>query len=248
MDVATSPLFDTLDALNSVVNATQIALQSTITQAEIIVDSLAGQIQQLAQLPAIGSGNGSSKLDAFDDAIDAVSERLPLTGIPAAMDVGIAKNQTAVYELALNGTIGAIAKVAIVAPLVTRADALILAERIGNTFVSITASLDAAQTAFSDQPADLQYASNGQSFAAAEKAIALATRYLLAVAPDLKIERRQILEEPKTPVQIVVEAYGELGADGELLDLFIEANKLGDTLDGDGILMLDRGTEVITYA
>ena len=248
MDVATSPLFDTLDALNSVVNATQIALQSTITQAEIIVDSLAGQIQQLAQLPAIGSGSGSAKLDAFGDAIDAVSERLPLTGIPAAMDVGIAKNQTAVYELALNGTIGAIAKVAIVAPLVTRADALILAERIGNTFVSITASLDAAQTAFSDQPADLQYASNGQSFAAAEKAIALATRYLLAVAPDLKIERRQILEEPKTPVQIVVEAYGELGLDGELLDLFIEANKLGDSLDGDGILMLDRGTEVITYA
>ena len=56
------------------------------------------------------------------------------------------------------------------------------------------------------------------------------------------------LEEPKTPVQIVVEAYGELGTDGELLDLFIEANKLGDSLDGNGILVLDRGTEVITYA
>jgi hypothetical protein len=131
---------------------------------------------------------------------------------------------------------------------VTRADALAAAERIGDTLLAITASLDAAQEAFSGQPADLQYASNGQTFAAAERAVSLATRYLLAVAPDLKIERRQILEEPKTPVQIVVEAYGSLGDDGELLDLFIEANKLGDTLDGDGILMLDRGTEVVTYA
>jgi prophage DNA circulation protein len=248
MDKATSPLFDSLDALNSVVNSVQTALQSTITQAEIIADSLAGQIQQLAQLPALGSGSGSAMLDAYDDAIDAVSERLPLTGIPAAADVVLVKNGVAVYELALNATIGAVATVAISAPLVTRADALAAAERIGDTLLAITASLDAAQEAFSGQPADLQYASNGQTFAAAERAVSLATRYLLAVAPDLKSERRQILEEPKTPVQCVVEAYGSLGDDGELLDLFIEANKLGDTLDGDGILMLDRGTEVVTYA
>lgn len=248
MDVATAPLFAPLDALNSVVNSVQIALQSTITQAEIIADSLSGQIQQLAQLPALGIGDGSSKLDAFSNAIDAVSERLPLSGIPASEDVEIVKNKVAVNELAMNATIGAIAKVATIAPLVTRADAIILAERLGDLFTTITNALDTTQQAFDGQPVDLQYASNGQSFADAERAIALATRYLLAVAPDLKVERRQILDEPKTPVQIVIEAYGELGTDGELLDLFIGANKLGDTLDGEGIVFLDRGTEVITYA
>lgn len=247
MDVATSPLFDSLDALNSVVNATQIALQSTITQAEIIADSLAGQIQQLAQLPAIGSGSGSSKLDAFSDVIDSVSERLPLTGLPASEDVEIVKNKVAVYELALNATVGAIAKVAIVSPLVTRADALVIAERLADLSLTITGNLDTTQEAFDSQPADLQYASNGQTFADINNVITLATRYLLAVAPDLKIERRQILDEPKTPVQIVLEAYGELGTDNALLDLFIEANKLGDTLDGNGILILDRGSEVVTY-
>lgn len=244
---ATEPLFAPLDALNSVINATQTALQNTITQAEIIADSLSGQIQNLAQLPAVGNGGGSAKLDAFSDAIDAVSERLPLTGIPKSEDIEVVKNKVAVNELALNATIGAIAKVATVAPLVTRADALILAERLGDLFETITAALDTTQEAFVDQPVDLQYSSNGQSFGDAERAIALATRYLLAVAPDLKIERRQVLDEPKTPVQIVLEAYGELGADGELLDLFIEANRLGDTLDGNGILILDRGTEVTTY-
>jgi hypothetical protein len=248
MDVATSPLFDSLDALNSVVNATQTALQSTITQAEIITDSLAGQIQQLAQLPALGSGSGSSKLDAFSNVIDAVSERLPLTGLASSGDVEILKNGVAVNELALNAAVGAIAKAAIVSSLVTRADALVLAGRLGDLFTTITANLDATQEAFSGQPADLQYASNGQAFADANNVITLATRYLLAVAPDLKIERRQILDEPKTPVQIVLEAYGELGADGELLDLFIEVNKLGDALDGNGILVLDRGSEVVTYA
>jgi len=248
MDAATAPLFAPLDALNSIVNATQIALQSTITQARITADSLSGQIQQLAQLPALGIGGGSSKLDAFSNAIDSVSERLPLTGLPASEDVEIVKNKVATYELTLNATVGAISRVAIVSPLVTRADAIILAEQLGDLFNTITVALDKTQQAFAGQPADLQYASNGQSFAAAERAIALATRYLLAVAPDLKIERRQILDEPKTPVQVVVEAYGELGADGELLDLFIEANKLGESLDGNGILMLDRGTEVITYA
>lgn len=248
METATSPLFDSLDALNSVVNATQIALQSTTTQSEIIADSLAGQIQQLAQLPALGSGTGSSKLDAFSDVIDAVSERLPLTGLPSSEDVEIIKNQVAVYELTLNATVGAMAKAAITSTLVTRADALLLAERLADLFDGITDALDATQEAFDGQPADLQYSSNGLAFADANNALTLATRYLLAVAPDLKIERRQVLDEPKTPVQIVLEAYGELGTDGELLDLFIEANKLGDTLDGNGILVLDRGTEVVTYA
>jgi hypothetical protein len=247
MDVATSPLFDSLDALNSVVNATQIALQSTITQAEIIADSLAGQLQQLAQLPALGSGSGSSKLDAFSDVIDSVSEQLPLTGIPASEDIEIVKNKVAVNELALNATVGAIAKVAIVSPLVTRADALVLAERLGDLTTTILANLDTTQQAFDGQPADLQYASNGQTFASINNVVTLAMRYLLAVAPDLKIERWQILDEPKTPVQIVLEAYGELGTDSVLLDLFIEANKLGDTLDGNGILVLDRGSEVVTY-
>lgn len=247
MDAATSPLFDSLDALNSVVNATQIALQSTITQAEIIADSLAGQLQQLAQLPALGSGSGSSKLDAFSDVIDSVSEQLPLTGLPSSEDIEIVKNRVAVHELALNATVGAIAKVAIVSTLVTRSDALVLAEQLGDLSTTIMGNLDTTQQAFDDQPADLQYASNGQTFASINNVITLATRYLLAVAPDLKIERRQILDEPKTPIQIVLEAYGELGTDSALLDLFIEANKLGDTLDGNGILVLDRGSEVVTY-
>jgi len=248
MDVATEPLFTTLDALNGLVNSTQIALQSTITQAEIITDSLAGQVQQLAQLPAIGSGDGPTKLDAFDAAVESVSERLPLTGIPASEDLDIVKNKVATYELALNATIGAIAKTATVAPLLTRSDALVLAETIGTSFLAITGYLDSTQEAFESQPIDKQYQANGQAFLDAQNAVTFATRYLLAVAPDLKIERRQTLEEPKIPVQIVLEEYGELGEGDELLDLFISANGLGDTLDGNGILILDRGTEVITYA
>ena len=249
LDVATSPLFDSLDALNGLVNATQIALQSTITQTEIIVDSLAGQITQLAQLPVLGSGSGSTKLSALDDAIEAVSERLPLTGsLPAGQDVEIQKNKVATYELALCGVIGAIAKAAVIAPLLTRSDALILAERFGVQFLTITRYLESVQEAFESEPIDLQYQALGQSFSNAQAAITFATRYLLAVAPDLRVERRQILDEPKTPVQIVLEEYGELGEDDELLDLFISANGLNDTLDGGGILILDRGTEVITYA
>ena len=248
MDVATSPLFDSLDAVNGLVNATQIALQSTITQTEIITDSLAGQIQQLAQLPALGAGDGPTKLDALDAVIESVSERFPLTGIPAGRDEEILRNKVATYELALNATIGAIAKVATVAPLLTRTDALVLAETISTSFLTITGYLDDVQTAFESEPIDKQYQSNSQAFLDAERAVTLALRYLLAVAPDLKIERKQTLDEPKTPVQIVLEEYGELGDADELLDLFLSANSLGDTLDGNGILILDRGTEVITYA
>ena len=249
MDVATSPLFDSLDALNGLVNATQIALQSTITQAEIIADSLAGQIQQLAQLPARGAGSGSSKLDAFDDAIDAVSERLPLSGtLPAGQDVEILKNKVATYELAMCGIVGAVAKVATVAPLLTRTDAITIAEKINAQFLEITTYLETVQEAFEGEVLEKQYIANGQAFHDSEKAITLATRYLLAVAPDLKIERRQILDEPKTPVQIVLEEYGTLGENDENLDLFISANKLGDSIGGAGIIILDRGTEIITYA
>lgn len=248
LDTATSPLFDSLDALNSLVNATQIALQSTITQTEIIADSLSGQIQQLAQLPAIGIGDGPTKLNAFQTAITTLSERLPLTGRPAGEDAQLTKNEVATYELALCGVIGAIAKVSIVAPLQTRGDAITLAETIGAQFVEIMGYLETAQTAFSGEPVDLEYLANVQAFADSEAAVTFATRYLLATAPDLKVERRQTLREPKAPIQIVLEQYGELGENEELYDLFISANGLNDSLDGDGILILDRGTEVITYA
>lgn len=243
IDTATRPLFDTLDALDNVVNAIQSAIQTTLTATTIATQGLSGQIQNLISAPTGGTGGVAVKTDAFASLISGLTEQLPTAELSPYIDTAGIKNRVAVFELALVAAKGALATIVTSATLNTRAEALSAADAIVGLSNQIDRALDGAQTAFNLQAIDDQYFSQAESFATGAKTISDAERYLLLVAPDLSIERRFTLDRPRAPIEITITEYGGLGPNDSTLDLFLESNGL----KGTEIVMLDRGREVVVY-
>jgi len=240
LEVTTKPLYDSIDALDNAITAIQQSINDVKTQTTILTDSLAGQLQQLTQLPSLGIGDGQSKGRVYSDLVDSANQVLPVT----VRQPEIARNEAAVAELTMVAALGAIAKVATVSELVTRSQALELAQLLGDIFTNVTDYLDASQTDFQSEDLVNQYFSQSQTFLSAADLIATASKYLLTLAPSLQIEKRILLDRPRTPIEITITEYGSLGEDDENFDLFIETNGL----KGNDILLLDRGTEVVVYA
>ncbi len=239
----TGPLFQSLDALNSIVTATQRGIQDTITQATIIVKSLSGQVQNLLQTPAYGIPRADEKVKSFAETVSALSSQLPQDSFPISVDPQNMKNKVATLELALVALVGSFAQTVRLSDLETREQAISLAEAIQDGYKDIVDNLDGSQEAFNNYPADVQYTSQLESFSDATSLVNLAVRHLISISPDLQIERRFVLESPRSPIQIVLDEYGTLGENDRLLDIFIDTNQL----KGDDILMLDRGREVVVY-
>jgi len=239
-NTVTKPLFDSIDALDNAITAIQQGINDVKTQTTILTDSLAGQLQQLTQLPSLGIGDGQSKSKVYSDLVDGLVGVLPIT----IRQPEIARNEAAVSELCMVAAIGAVAKVATVSTLVTRAQAIKLADSITELFDTVTEKLDESQTDFEDQDFVTQYFSQTQTYKTASDLIATANQYLLTLAPSLQVEKRIILDRPRAPIEITISEYGDLGEDDSNFDLFIETNEL----KGDEILMLDRGVEVVVYA
>ena len=243
LDTSTSPLYQTLDSLNTLVTSVQRGVQDVITAETIATQSLAGQLQQLTQLPALGTPRPDEKIKAFANAISALSEGLPPGEFPLSVDPRTEKNKVATLEVSMVGLVGAMAQTVRLANLTTREQAISLAEAIQDEYQNIVDGLDTAQDAWDNYPANRQYISQIETYPQATDLINLAVRHLINISPDLQIERRFTLESPRTPIQIVLDEYGTLGENDELLDVFIETNGL----KGDEIILLDRGREVVVY-
>jgi len=240
LETTTKPLYDSIDALDNAITAIQASVNDVKTQTTILTDSLAGQLQQLTQLPALGIGDGQAKGSVYTDLVDGLTQVLPAS----VRQPEIARNEAAVSELTMVAALGAIAKVATISDLVTRTQALELAEVLANLFELVTDSLDASQEDFQTTDFYTQYFSQSQTFLAAADLIATANKYLLTLAPSLQVEKRIILDRPRAPIEIAITEYGSLGENDENFDLFITTNDL----KGDQILLLDRGVEVVVYA
>ena len=239
---ATTPLFTTIDALDNAIVGIQSAINDTITQTTITLDSLAGQTQQLTQLPTLGSGDTQDKMSAYTDLVTSQVSALPTT--VTTTNSGLQKNNTATIELSLLSALGSIGKVVSFANISTKAQAIDLAQSVLDTFDLLTNGLDDVQEKYEGFAIDLQYFSQSEAYANALNLVSLCLQYLLALAPDLKVERRFVLERPRAPIEIAVTEYGGPGEDDANIDLFIESNGLKDIQ----IFMLPAGTEVVVYA
>lgn len=239
---ATQPLFTTLDAVNNAITGVQSGINSTLTQTTIILDSLCGQTQQLTQLPTLGAAGSQEKMAVYSDLL---SDQLGV--LPSSVNLSKSqrfKNEIATVEMASLASIGAIGKLVTLADLDTRAQALDLAQSVLDAFDALNSGLDAAQEQFEDFPIDRQYFSNSGAYSNVLDVISLSLQYLLALAPDLKVERRFTLDRPRSPIEITITEYGSLGENDFNFNLFIASN----ALEGKEIFILDRGTEIVIYA
>ena len=256
-DFVLGPLKTTVDALNSAVDAIQDGINDTLNIIPLDILALAGQIQNLIELPLLGSNSLSSRLNAYDDLSAGFSELLPggtNNPLPGTASPEEEKNSTAVQELAMTAAIVSYGKIAstssnssaagIDVGLETRAQAIAAAEQLVDSFNFVVEKLEEIQLLFRDYDLDVQYFSQTQSYTDAVSLINNAINLLLSTSFDLKIEKRFVLKKPRTPIEITITEYGELGEDDSNLDLFIKSNNLKNN----DILLLPAGREVVIYA
>lgn len=249
-DFALGPLAATVDAVDSTFRAIQDGINDTLNATVLQIRALAGQIQALIQTPLLARNSINSRLSNYDDFQEGAFTLLPGGSGTSVSDKPTveAKNQALIAELALSANIVARCQITTITPiaaggLLTRAQAVEAANNLANDLQTITNNLDAIQQTFAVNTIDQQFFSQSESYADAAQIVAYAIQYLLVSAFDLKIEKRFKLNRPRTPIEIAITEYGDLGDNDANLDLFIESNGL----KGNDILLLPAGREVVVY-
>lgn len=257
-DYLLGPLFTTVDALDNAANSIQNGIQDTLNATVLQVDSLAGQIQNLIELPLFAN-NQRDRIDTYAAFLAGLANLLPgesESTVSVTSSSLVKRNANLTVELGMNAALVGIAKIVnttAIAPadlgaddkgaLETRAQAVKLAEDLTDLFNQMIADLEAKQDETSGLDIDDQYYSQSGAFTDAALLIGNAIEYLLTISFQLSIERRFTIDRPRAPIEITITEYGSLGENDANYDLFIRSNELV----GKDILLLPRGTEVVIY-
>ena len=235
---ALAPIAKLNTAINRNFTAVQSAVQDTLAAAILDPISLAAQIQQLTQLPALAVQDVQSRLAGYA----ALADSLFGLGADAANAEG--HNTALTKELGISALIGARGLVSATGTngLQTRAQAVEFATDLVSGLTDATGALDSDQDVFQNTNFEDQYFSQSESYSDALSLTALGVENFLVAAFDLKIEKRFVLDRNRSPMEITVTEYGTLDNDVNL-DLFIQSNNL----HGDQILLIPAGTEVVVY-
>jgi len=228
-----APLYEVSSEINSQISAVQRGIDDTLSIIPIDVLSIAGQIQNLIQLPALAITDIEARIEAYENMAAAIfADEQTESG--AAVRNGVAVN-----ELALTAIIGAVADSVVTGELENRVQAISIIESNIGLFDDITNYLDDAQALYLSDEIENQYFSQGSSFSVAYNSIGLTVAYLLRSSFDLSIEKRFRLLKNRAPIEITITEYGDV----EEFDFFIDTNQLS----GDDILVLPAGREVVVY-
>lgn len=225
------------DEISAEIASITTGIYDSLNQAAIDSLSLAGQTQQLIQLPGLATNNIQSRVTAYGNYITTMLTGAPETARPEDKNIAIAT------EMITSAALVGMANSIISGTLETRAEAIELIETIAGIFNDIVNGLDAVQENFETLSIDKQYFSNSQSYTELARLVGLVVYYLLRSSLDLKIEKRFTLEKDRNPIEITVTEYGSLGDEDSNLDFFIATNYL----QGNDIRLLHSGREVVVY-
>jgi len=224
--------------ITSAIEAIKRDINAVLEVVPLDVIAVAGQLQQLIQLPARAIQDVQTRLDAYGNFIDGISFSLTpeAPGTPAY-------NRVAIQELALIAAMTSITEISSTGDLLSRAEAVEVIETNLDRYMGIIDTLDATQELFEDQSIDKQYFSQSQTHGVTSILVALTITYLLRSIFDLKTEKRFTLDRDRNPVMVTIEEYGDLGENDSNLDLFLDSN----LIQGDEYLIMPRGREIVVY-
>ncbi len=223
--------------INAEITAIKRDIDTVLAVVPLDILAVAGQIQELIQLPARAIQDVQARLDAYKNLATGLGLLSPDS--PGT----VSYNRVAVQELALTATIGAVSDISSTGTLLSRTEAVGVIEDNLNLFNDITDNLDASQVLFEGSSIDRQYFSQSQSYSEAARLSALTVAYLLRAAFDLKVEKRFVLKQSRNPVSVTIEEYGSLGEGDVFLDLFLDSNKI----QGNEFIMMPKGRELVVY-
>ncbi|MCP4745032.1 MAG: hypothetical protein GY874_02670 [Desulfobacteraceae bacterium] len=250
-------LYKPVAEINSQIASVRRSITDAISEVVVDVAGLAGQIQNLIQLPAMAAEDIRTRVSAYSDLLKNVYTFSPSADDPAlpVRTSREVKNAAAVQELAMVSSLSALAVVSgsigsanasasASADVRTRTDAVAVIDELADRHTEVINELDKIQQVLITKNINEQYFSQQECFSITACAMAAATAHVLSASHNLSAQRRIVLKKARTPVEIVIAEYGSLGENNERLDRFIAANALA----GMDILLLRPGKEVVVYA
>jgi len=232
------PLRTLSNEINSAVDGINTSLDSTLDAAIFDPIVVAGQFQQLLQLPALIDTNINTKLSYYEEIANQIFSN-PVTETNSS---GI--NQAVSQEFLMSACLVGIAQSTINGSINSRAEALSINYNIWNFFTTMIDTLDDYQVLFRNLPIERQYFSQSSAFPEIARLTGLAIKYINSQVFNLAVERRFTLKTYRSPWDIAVTEYGGMGINDSNIYKFIYTNNL----HGNEILVLPPGREVVIYA
>lgn len=222
----------------------QRGLQNTLDATVLQPLKIAGQIQEIMQLPGDAVADTRARLNAYKNLAAEIFGLSDDSSDSAAYNVAHTKE---VSLSAVIGSLGIIANTSVggtgTGNIQTQAQGIEAIEAIADQFSDITDNLDADQEKFTDDTIDDQYFSQTSTYRSAITLIANAQDYLLTNFFNLKTEKRYRLLQDRKPIDLTIEEYGSLGENDELLDLFLLTNEI----KGEENFLIQQGRQVVFY-
>ena len=237
VDTALGPLRDLNDEVQAQMSSIKSGIDAALAVVPMDILSLAGQITELIQLPALAIADVEARIDSYQNLANEIFNLSPSTADKEG------RNIVSVQELALVAGLGAVTGISSTGELASRTQSIELVEFNSALLNDIVNNLDATQEAFIDTPIDIQYFSQSDSFSSSSLLTAQTIALLLQRLFSLAIEKRFILKTRRSPIEITITEYGSLGENDINFDLFISTNNL----NGNEIIILEAGREVVVY-
>ena len=221
----------------NITNAVQRATTSNLLNPTVALNSLATQLQIAAQTPALATSNVQERVKAYTDLSGILSGNNPSDPTPEG------KNTLEVKEIAVVAVLATLPRIVSTGEVQTKSEAIALAELIARLLDDVTNDLDSGQELFENNLLENQYFSQLEIYGDLILLLSLGIEYLLRSIFDLKTEKRFEIDTPRTPADITIQEYGELGDDDINLNLFIVSNNLKNL----ETILLPAGKEVVVY-
>jgi hypothetical protein len=231
----------TIRNANARITAIMGAINDLTLRPYLDMAAASGAVIQLMESPGLFFGSVANRVSMFVKLGNRI-----ITDLPAA--AVFSWNQiVAAYtgELWINAVLIGMGKTVTEGLPLTRAEAISTLRQFRDFSARATAALDALAKATASASIGKQYFPRALSAEAILTLNAAISRYLLAVAFDLKTEKRIVLERPTSPMLLAIREYGASAAGADAAyDLLCRSNNL----HGKELLLLDRGREVVIYA
>lgn len=197
--------------------------------AEAMIDLITSPIE--------ASTNFNQSYEQYLDMIDKTIEEIPTDTTDDDY------NKIVSQEFSIVAMLIGIAQLVTVTEFSSRAEIVSAMENLTYVLNYVVESLDNVQDNFSGLDIDKQYFSQTQTYTRLVNVYSIAMNYLISQFFNLKTENRIVLKTARSPLEIAITEYGELGENDYYYDLFLTSNNLSSN----DILILPAGREVVIY-
>jgi len=239
-DSVMSELAATQNLINDAWNEAKNTLNNLLSvfQSDPTDPEIQGEIAQalidVVAIPLEANDNYDTRIDYYDELANELYSEAPTGSDPEDY------NKALFFELSMIAILISGARIIVTSNFKTRSEIISAIEKVQESWNDIIASIDGIQENFENVDIDKQYFGNSQAYTSLVNTYTLVMQYLLSQFFNLATEKRFIIKNRRSPLEVCVTEYGSI----DYYDLFIESNELS----GDEILLLNPGREVVIYA